>query len=92
MSSLPFAVPDRVVPLCLRRPDDEAEGQMVLPEVLAGSQEEVDTQQLDISDTNKGGRHLVLRVVFNCNYLYTMDSVQVHVVMGSHIHIHISLI
>lgn len=48
-------VSDRVVPLRLRWTDDEAEGQMVLPEVLAGSQEEVDTQQLDISDTKRVG-------------------------------------
>lgn len=36
-----FEVSDRVVPFCLRRPHDEAKGQVVLPEVLAGSQEEV---------------------------------------------------
>lgn len=34
------AVSDRVVPLCLRGTDDEAQGQVVLSEVLDGAEEE----------------------------------------------------
>lgn len=34
-------VSDRMVPLCLRRPHDQAQGQMVLPQVHTGSEEKV---------------------------------------------------